>query len=105
MGSNRQQLPVIREATGSHTITGMLNRAPAYVAFGKITEATEAYLAIRLEFININEINKLLGTQQAPFFPYVIMLDPKDPAAYDTEWENCRNWPRTTHGICVQSLL
>jgi surfeit locus 1 family protein len=99
MGTTRNALPTIREMTGTVTITGMLNRSPTYVAFGQINESPQISWPLRIEYVNLSELAKLVGY---PFFPYILSLSPTDPSAYAIEWQIVTMGPERHMGYAVQ---
>ncbi len=96
----RRELPVIRPIMGSTSITGMINRPPAYVAFGQMTESPQITWPLRVEYIQDGQLSNILGGQA--LFPYILSLNPKDKAAYDIEWQIVTMGPEKHRGYAVQ---
>lgn len=99
MGPNREILPEIKKIIGVVTISGMLNNPPTYVAFGAMAESATNTWPLRVEYINLNEISTL---QKESYFPYVLTLTPKDPAAYAIEWQIVAMGPERHMGYALQ---
>lgn len=99
IGRNRQTLPVLREAPHEVAITGMLNRPPAYVAFGSMTESPQIHWPLRVEYINLQALATLFNY---PLFPYVINISPAHTAAFAVEWQIVSMGPERHYGYAVQ---
>lgn len=99
LGRSRETLPTFREISDEIIVTGMLNRSPAYVAWGPIKESASIRWPLRVEYINLNELAKLLG---APLFPYVLSLNPTHRAAFAMEWKIVTMGPERHRGYAVQ---
>lgn len=99
LGISRDVLPGINAIIGKVTISGMLNQAPGYLAFGQINESSNIAWPMRVEFINLNQVGKLLNY---PLFQYVLNLDAKDPAAYAMEWQIVTMGPERHMGYALQ---
>jgi surfeit locus 1 family protein len=99
IGNNRKDLPLIRAITGKKTITGMLNLPPAYVSFGKITDAQIKTWPLRVEYINLNELSAIFNEA---IYPYVMNLAPTDPASYEVKWQIVIMGPEKHMGYALQ---
>ena len=99
MGATRGILPAIKAITSHATITGMLNRAPTYVAFGQINDSPQIAWPLRIEYVNLFELGKLMDH---PLFSYVLSLTPDDPATYSIEWQIVTMGPERHLGYAVQ---
>lgn len=98
LGASRNILPKINTSKDSQTLEGMLNLAPAYVAFGPMQESSSTW-PLRVEFINISQLNQLLNTT---LFPYILTLQQNQPAAYAIEWQITSIPPERHRGYAVQ---
>lgn len=96
---SRRDLPGINAIIGTVTITGMLNLPPRYVALGRINETQEINWPLRIEFVNLMEVAKLLNY---PLYHYVLNLEAKDPAAYAIEWQIVTMGPEKHIGYAIQ---
>lgn len=96
----REVLPLIRDISGTVSITGMLNLPPAYFALGQINESPQITWPLRIEYVKLSELSKLLNL--SGLYPYVLMLEPHDPAAYAMEWEIVTMGPEKHLGYAVQ---
>lgn len=99
LGKDRSSLPSIKPILGTLTVTGMLNLAPAYVAFGPMIDGDDQKWPMRVEFIDLKGISKIL---QQPFFAYTLSLAPNHPAAYAMEWQVVTMGPERHLGYAVQ---
>lgn len=97
--TTRQNLPPIKPIIGSTHITGLITPPPGYVKlghpdFGRLTQ----WPAI-VEYLNPSELSRLL---QINFYPYVVHLQPNDPASYPIEWQVISLSPERHLGYAVQ---
>lgn len=99
IGKSRKELPSIRDIPGNTTITGMLNLPPTYVSLGKMTDSSTITWPLRVEYIHLSEVTPLL---QHSLYPYLLILTPKDPAAYDVTWQIVIMPPERHMGYAVQ---
>lgn len=99
MGTSRQTLPTIPAITGHTVITGLLNLPPTYVAFGQMLESPQMTWPLRVEFINLTELPRVLPY---PLFNYTLSLAPHDPAAFETEWQIVTMGPEKHLGYAFQ---
>lgn len=99
MQKTRQQLPGISSIFGQIKITGMLNLPPAYVALGKMQESNVKSFPLRIEFINLTLLNKLL---KVSLFPLIVSIDPHSALAYPIEWKIVTMKPERHLGYAVQ---
>lgn len=86
MNPDRELLPTIKPITGKVTVQGMLNLPPRYVAYGGMTEGDKVTWPLRVEFIQLPAIGKIINF---PLFPYLLTLEPKSPytlSASAIEW-------------------
>ncbi|OGT37129.1 MAG: hypothetical protein A3F12_05370 [Gammaproteobacteria bacterium RIFCSPHIGHO2_12_FULL_38_14] len=94
----RDILPAILPMTGKIQISGLLNIPPNYVAYGKMNERSDKNLK-RIEFIDLSLLAKQFGY---PLYPYILTLDPKNPAAYAIEWQIITMGPERHIGYAIQ---
>lgn len=99
MGDDRSQLPAIANVDGETTLTGMLNLPPIYVSLGQLTDTKEVSWPLRIEYISLPEMAKIANVH---LFPYVLNLQPKDPGAFDIEWQIVTTDPERNMGYAVQ---
>jgi surfeit locus 1 family protein len=99
LGDSRQQLPAIPPARSVATITGILTASPTYVAFGAMQESASLTWPLRVEFIHLPALARLL---QQPLFPYVVRLPPHDASAFSIEWHMVTLSPERHLGYAVQ---
>lgn len=97
--SSRAILPTIPDVDGDVTITGLLNFPPAYHALAGIQDPKEQTWPRRLEFIQLPLVGQILGYS---LFPYILMIEPKDPAAFAIEWQIVTMSPERHWGYAVQ---
>lgn len=96
---NRNTLPQIRPIIGTTTISGMLNHTPGYVKYGQIIPDRSIAWPLRIEYLNLKEIQPLLNQS---LYPYIVNLAPSDPAAYPIEWQIVAFSPERHLGYAVQ---
>lgn len=96
---SRSELPAVRPIVGTTTITGMLNRPPGYVKYGQITPDKLITWPLRIEYLNLTEIEPFLNRT---VYPYIVNLAPNDPAAYPIEWQVVSLSPERHLGYAVQ---
>lgn len=94
---NRRDLPTIRAVTDETMIIGLLNKPPKYAALGAMVD--KPTWPLRVEFIDLPKIGKQLHTD---FFPYILILDPKHAAAFESEWEIVIMSPERHQGYALQ---
>lgn len=99
IGKSRRELPLIRNIIGNTTIEGILNLPPTYVSLGKMTDSSTIIWPLRVEYINLREMAPIL---QNSLYPYLLILNPKDPAAYDVTWQIVIMPPERHMGYAVQ---
>jgi len=100
LGVSRDSLPAIPKASKKEVkIQGMLNTPPLYFAFGGISENGKTQWPLRVEYINVPEIAKLLNTG---LFPYVLSLDEESPGALQVKWQIATIDPNKHKGYAVQ---
>ena len=99
MGKRRDIFPGINAIVGNVTITGMLNVPPTYVALGNMNDASSIAWPLRVEFINLSQLKKVLNYS---LFNYVVTLSPNDPAAYAIEWQVVMMGPEKHLGYAFQ---
>jgi surfeit locus 1 family protein len=97
IGINRQTLPAIKAIEGEVTINGLLNLPPTYAAQKELYETLN--WPLRVEFINLSLLANVLNKQ---LFPYLISLNPEDPAAYPIKWQITVMGPERHMGYAVQ---
>ena len=99
---NRQTLPTIQPITGTVTVQGMLNLPPTYVALGQMTDSPDIRWPLRVEYIKLPALGKIINTD---LFPYTLTLDPTSPYALDAsaiEWNIFTVSPERHLGYAVQ---
>lgn len=99
MGADRNTIPAIRDGGSNVSIVGMLNTPPRYVALGQILAEKTVSWPLKVEYINLPKLSTLAGTT---FYPYVLVLDPKDAAAFKVEWQVVIMGPERHLGYAVQ---
>lgn len=99
MGADRNTIPAIRPGSNSVSIMGMLNTPPRYMALGQILASKVPAWPLKVEYINLPKLSTLAGYT---LYPYVLVLDPKDPAAYKVEWQVVIMGPERHLGYAVQ---
>lgn len=99
LGKSRDQLPPIKAITGNVTIIGMLNLPPTYVALGQIKESAKLTWPLRVQYIKPSDFALFLGHS---IFPYIVIIDPSDNAAYTVEWQIVAMPPEKHLGYAVQ---
>ena len=101
IGVNRESLPAIPKTTkGTITIQGMLNTPPLYVAMGEMSENGKVQWPLRVEFIHLPQISKLLNYNNV--YPYVLSLNPESPSALQVKWQIQTVDPNKNKGYAVQ---
>lgn len=96
---DRQEIPVIQVIEGQVRLEGMLNLPPTYLALGQMLEAAEQHWPLRVEFIDLVEMSKLLNYQ---IFSYIAGLSPTDPHAYPIERQIVIMSPERHMGYALQ---
>jgi len=99
MGKHREQLPSLVISSSHAEIMGMLNLPPTYFALGAINESSHMTWPLRIEFINVSELAKILNY---PVFPYILSIAPKDPHALAIEWQVNIMSPEKHMGYALQ---
>lgn len=99
LGINRKTLPIIKEIAGNVQLNGMLNSPPAYVSFGEMAESNHYSFPLRVEYINLSTLSKLLSVH---FFPYVLVLEPGSKHTYEIEWQVVMISPERHIGYALQ---
>ena len=100
MGVSREALPAVpKTAKGTITIQGMLNVPPTYVAFGDMSENGKIQWPLRVEYIHLPQISKLLKDS---FYPYIVSLNPESPSALQVKWQITNVDPNKHKGYAVQ---
>ena len=98
MGKSRRELPLINPILGEVTLKGMLNLPPTYVTLGSLHDPQITW-PLRVEYINLHTLPALLGYS---LYPYVVNIDPADPAAYAMKWQIVTMGPEKHQGYAVQ---
>jgi surfeit locus 1 family protein len=96
---SRSVLPIIKPVSGTILLTGLINLPPTYHALGSIQESENVQWPMRIEFISLPELSKLLGRT---LFSYVLVLEPHHAAAYDIEWQVVIMGPEKHVGYAIQ---
>ena len=97
--TSRDELPTIRPIKGNIKLIGMINLPPNFRAMGPINDNNKTTWPLRVEYINLAELGKFAGST---FYPYVVMLEPKSPYAYEIEWHIFVMGPERHRGYAVQ---
>lgn len=79
-----KSLPTIPPVEKTATILGMLSLPPRNTSLGKITDIKQTTWPQRVQAIQLADVSKALN---ANLFPYVLLLSPKSPYAFDIEWK------------------
>lgn len=87
---DRNVLPTIPAVAKTATILGMLNLPPRSVTLGKITDLKPSTWPQRIEALQLANVSQSLNTT---VFPYVLMLAPQSPYAFDMEWKLTNTTP------------
>lgn len=96
MGISRQDIPAIKNISGKVKLLGMLNSSPKYVAFGPMEADAKKSWPLRVEYLDLNKLHP------KPY-PFILILDAKDPAAYEIQWQAFETMPPERHiGYAVQ---
>lgn len=98
MGATRNQLPNITSIHDDVTITGLINAAPRYASFGKMTDNKEITWPLRIEYVQFSELSHLIGHH---YYPYILILKPEN-ADYPIEWQIVTMPPERHLGYAVQ---
>jgi surfeit locus 1 family protein len=90
--AHRDKLPTISPIKGPIVLTGTLNKAPTYVAWGALYEPPLRF-PLRVEYIDLSLLSQLVNTQ---LVPYVLQtttvswppstLTPEKHRAYAVQW-------------------
>lgn len=94
VGQDRAHLPDFPKARGT-SINGTLNLPPTYFALGPMQEKTGLNWPLRIEFIDLQTLSKLLGY---PVFSYVLWLD----SVPTPTWQVVTTKPEKHRGYAVQ---
>jgi surfeit locus 1 family protein len=95
---NREKLPVISKAHVGQVL-GVLNLPPKYFAFGNMVDSNQKTGPLRIEFVNLKQLEKIINY---PLFPYVLSLAKDHPAAYPIEWQIVIMGPHRHLGYAFQ---
>lgn len=96
---DRQHLPHITPITGKQLLSAMLNQPPTYVALGAMQEAGQKNYPMRIEFIDLRQLSKVL---ELPLYPYIAILPPGQSHSYPIEWQAVTMPPERHRGYAVQ---
>jgi surfeit locus 1 family protein len=100
IGISRESLPAIpKVAPGTTVIQGMLATPPLYVSLGEMSENGKVQWPLRVEYINLLQISKLLNES---FYPYVLSLNPESANALQVNWQILNVDPNKHRGYAVQ---
>jgi len=83
-GRNRNSKPALNFPHKT-MITGLLNLPPRYYAKGQMINDAALHPLIRVEFIDLGALSKLL---HHPLMPYILQLSESDDAAYAITWQS-----------------
>lgn len=97
--NHRSELPLVDDILGKVSITGLINKPPTYFALGKMVDTPTKRFPLRVEYINLNEINQLLNQD---FRVFILNLAPESPYAYPLEWQIVIMSPEKHLGYAVQ---
>lgn len=96
---NRHSLPQIKPVPGKVKVKGMLNFPPKYISFANMLETKHFSWPLRIQFINLSELNQLLNTN---LYPKVLILNENHNAAYEHSWQLHTMPPERHIGYAVQ---
>jgi len=100
LGVSRDSLPAIPKVSKKPVkIQGILNAPPLYYSLGGLSENGKTQWPLRVEYINLPEITKLL---KAGFYPYILSLDESSPGALQVKWQIVTIDPNKHKGYAVQ---
>lgn len=100
MGVSRDALPAIPKAPkGTITIQGMLNVPPAYFSLGEIRSDGKSEWPLRVEYINLPQIGKLMDSK---LYPYILNINAESPSALQVKWQIVSIDPNKHKGYAVQ---
>ena len=100
LGVSRESLPAIPyPAKGTVIVQGILNLPPTYVSFGEMSENGKIQWPLRVEYIHLAQISKLLNDS---FYPYILSLNPESPSALQVKWQIVNVDPNKHKGYAVQ---
>ena len=100
LGVSRDALPAVpKTAKGKATIQGMLNTPPLYVSFGEMRDNGKTAWPLRVEYIKLSTLSKLLDTN---LYPYVLSINPESPSALQVKWQIVNVDPNKHMGYAVQ---
>lgn len=99
LGASRDDLPKINAIRGDVTLTAMFNLPPLYMSLGNIVDHVNLKWPLRVEYINLGDLSKLLNYQ---LFPYVALMQPTDARAYPLTWQVVIMSPERHLGYAVQ---
>lgn len=83
-GPDRRQLPQLAAIRGTRSLKGVLNTPPKYFTLGGMLESPEKSFPLRVQYIDLKELSKILAY---PLPPYILWLDPKAPEGFVREWK------------------
>ena len=98
LGKTRRLLPLIPQAN-QNQISGMLNFPPHHVALGAMIETQTISWPLRIEFVNLTTLAKLLGNN---IYPYVVTLDQNSQAIRPTQQQIVAMGPERHRGYAFQ---
>lgn len=98
-GTDRAVLPAIPPTSRTASVMGMLNLPPAFFSYGAIREPGPLNWPLRLEYLHLPEIAKILNVQ---LFPYILSIDPQSPNALDIQWQILTMGPEKHQAYAVQ---
>lgn len=81
--ATRNTLPSIPPIQGTIRIKGILNSPTTYFTLGTLYEGKELNWPLRIEFIDLQMLTKLIGY---PIFPYLLWLDSKAIGSLTPNW-------------------
>lgn len=100
IGVSRNTLPAIpKTSKNTTTIQGMLNVPPVSISFGGMTDNNKSKWPLRVEYVNLSELGKLINNT---FYPYVLNLNPESPSALQVKWQITTVDPNKHKGYAVQ---
>lgn len=96
---DRNHLPVMSPLTGESQVTGLLNLPPRYLALGNLYESKEIKWPLRVQYINLSALSPYTGPL---YSPYVLLLSPTHPAAFENEWQITVSGPEKHQAYAIQ---
>lgn len=81
---DRSHLPQLPSISENISLQGVLNFPPAFFTLGDMVDTREKHFPLRIQYVDLNELSKILGY---PLAPYIVWLDPANPQGFKREWK------------------